>query len=110
MSESHDFEDPKIIQTASLLHQRDAIVMMINGGNASNALTAMATLITQFFIDDSETEMLKAKDELVQNTIRCTLPSASVMHYWDLINNYLNRTYLADFHKAKPKVKETGHI
>lgn len=102
-----DFEDPKIILTASLLRQRDIIVAEINNGDAisrSKALTGMATLITQLDIDPEETDLVRAKKELVDNTIKSVLPASSVMHYFQIINDRLNATYFAEFHgRAKPR-------
>jgi hypothetical protein len=105
-----DFEDPKIILTASLLRQRDVVVSHINNGLASSAFRSMATLLTQIDIDPGETELLKAEQQLVENTVRSTLPASKVMYYFQQINAYLNKTYFADFHKARPKFGNEGHI
>jgi hypothetical protein len=107
---TRDFEDPKIILTASLLKQRDNIVTLINASSNYNALKAMATLIAQFDIEAERTDLLDARDELIANTIKSTIPPSKVMHYFQLINEYLNITYFADFHKAKPKFATEGHI
>jgi hypothetical protein len=107
---TRDFEDPKIILTTSLLRQRDNIVNQINASSSFNALKAMATLVAQFDIESERTELLKAKEELINNTIKSTIPPSKVMHYFQLVNDYLNQTYFADFHRAKPKFTETGHI
>ena len=107
---TRDFEDPKIILTASLLRQRDVIVTLINSSQNYAALKAMATLIAQMDIDYSRKDLLEAKEELIDNTIKSTIPPSKVMHYFQLISEYLNLTYFADFHKARPKIQTEGHI
>lgn len=102
-STNREFEDPKIILSTSLLRQKDSIVMMLNAGLNSDALKAMATLITQFVIEATETELLKAKENLIQNTRCGTIKSSEIMYYWELLNDYMNRTYFAEYHKAKPR-------
>ena len=107
---TRDFEDPKIILTTSLLRQRDTIVTLINNSQCYAALKSMATLIAQMDIDTSRQDLIKAKEELIANTIKSTIPPSKVLHYFQLISEYLNVTYFADFHKAKPKVTTEGHI
>jgi hypothetical protein len=109
-SGSREFEDPKIILTTSLLRQKDNIATMINAGAHSNALIAMATLITQLDINPTETKLLEARKALVENMMFSKIPSKDTISYFQLINDYLNATYFADYHKAKPKVSTVGKI
>lgn len=109
--QTEQFQDPKIILTASILKQRDSIVAHINTGRATDALKGMATLISQLDLDPEKPELTKAREELTKNSMQSYLPSSSVMHYFQLINDYLNLTYFADFHNFRfqnPKPKHIG--
>jgi hypothetical protein len=108
MPQQQEFEDPKIILTASLLRQRDEIANLINGNSSASALRAMATLMAQLSIEPEEKALIEAKKELIEHTV--FLSADRVMYFFQLINDFLNKTYFADFHKAKPKVKDAGHI
>jgi hypothetical protein len=109
-TQTQSFDDPKIILTASLLRQRDSIVNQINSGAFASALKAMATLICQVDFDNSQAQLIKARKELVENTIFNLIPSTKTLYYFQLINDYLNPTYFADYHKAKPKFQTEGKI
>ena len=114
---SENFEDPKIALTFSLLKQMDYITARFNAFEEEDGpdketvriSLAMATLLRRIVIDDDDKEMVELK-KTITLTNYDTIQHAYIFKAYDIICNYMNNTYFADYHKAKPKFKTEGHI
>ena len=101
--EPDNFEEPKLALTMSYIRRIDEIENLIDNGRAADALKSMCTFINRLKISEGEEALLKAREELNKNQIASFIPSKEVQRYFAMINNYLNDTYFADFHRAKPR-------
>ena len=114
---NENFEDPKIALTFSLLKHMDYITARLNaleeedGANKETirAALGMATLLRRIVLDREDTAMVELKKNITLDSYAHINPQY-IFRAYDTINDYMNSTYFADFHKAKPKFKETGHI
>lgn len=106
---SRDFEDPKILLTVKLVNEQDYIRAILAEGQNGRAAKHLAILLLGLVIPDEEKEMLELKRVFTPETYhQATL--RDILGAYELTTDFLNRTYFADFHKAKPKFKETGSI
>jgi hypothetical protein len=115
--DSRGFEDPKIALTFSLLKHMDYITAHLNALEEEDgadketirAALCMATLLRRVALDPNDKEMWELKKNITFQTYAHLKPNY-VYSAYDVINEYMNQTYFADFHKAKPKVTKEGHI
>ena len=104
---SPQFEDPKIVFTLKLIEAQDNIYFLLCSLKPQEAARAMAYLLLRFNIPKNEKEMLKLREELTPNTY---MQYSDLSQAFALINDFLNRTYFADYHRAKPKFEGEGKL
>jgi hypothetical protein len=104
-----DFEDPKIIYTVKLVNETYTIRMLLAGGSMGTAAKHMAILLLGLVITPEEKEMLTIKKDFTPLTYHHA-DQEEIYHIYETLCDFLNRTYLADFHRARPKFKTEGAI
>lgn len=102
MASQQLFEDPKIVLTLKIIEAQEEISYLLNNGFSSKAAKEMATLLLRLVIPDGEKEMLKLRGQLTPENYYVATEQ-EVFEAYSTINEFLNRTYFADYHAAKPR-------
>jgi len=103
------FEDPKILFTAKLVNEQEFIRQLLNNNHLSIAAKHLATMLLTLQIPDEEKEM-KELLKVFTPTNYIEFTTEDLYTAFTLTAAYLNRTYFADFHKAKPKYGSEGKM
>src|SRR3990172_12485508 len=102
MQDQSKFQDPKILLTYQILDEMQETSDSLNQGEVTKAGKRMAFLLRRIEIADDEKEMRKLHEDLTpQNYLFKSY--AFVYDAYEKLNAYLNRTYYADFKRARPK-------
>jgi hypothetical protein len=91
------FQDPKPFNTISILNQRNHIKLLIDTGQHPQALNEMCTLVNELDINKKDSDIIQIQKELNDNYEYSTIASNKDMHYFRIINRYLNDTYCRGF-------------
>ena len=103
------FEDPKIFFTIKLIEAQQEISQLLNNGGESEAAREMAIMLLRINIPDNEKEMIALRKKLTPNNYH-VFQVEQVYSFYAQINAYLNHTYFADYHRAKPKFEGEGKL
>lgn len=107
MSIQQQFDDPKIVLTLKIINAQEEISSLLNNGLASKAAKEMATLLLRLDIPKEEKELPKLRILLTPENYHL-FSKTQVFKFYSKISEFLNRTYFADFHRARPRFKNDG--
>jgi hypothetical protein len=107
MATSTQFEDPKILFTIKLIEAQDNIFYLFCSLRPQDAARAMAYLLLRLNIPKNEKEMIELRQNLTPSTYTSYM---KIENAFSLISDFLNRTYFADYHRAKPKFEDEGKL
>lgn len=96
------FDEPKIVYTIKLIEAQERIAFLLNDSKYGQAAQEIATLLLRIEIPKDETDMQKLKKELTLDTY-ISFKSQDTNAAFATLCAFLNRTYFADYHKAKPR-------
>ena len=99
---TQQFEDPKIILTIKIIDAQEEISFLLNNGLTSKAAKEMATLLLRVHIPEDEKEIRALQKQLTPEGYHLATEE-EVFRGFALISDFLNRTYFADYHTAKPR-------
>lgn len=109
MMQNQRFEDPKITFTIKIINEQEIIADLLNQGKLGTAAKRIATLLLRLNIPTDEKEVTELKNNL--NPTNYHLYShEQIFASFITLNEFLNRTYFSDFHKAKPRFGSEGKL
>ena len=118
--ESRDYDEVKINLTISLLKHLERIISRLENLEESGMDTGfhkeivrasldIALLLRRVKLEDNEKEMIELKKNITLENYANINPNY-IFKAYAVINDFMNDTYFADYHRAKPKYKDEGHI